>query len=372
MTSSITAHMKGGDTAGEIGRRRRPTVRKTRAKTNMKKQLLGVALAATFGLAATASFADTLSDVKARGYVLCGISDGTNGFAMVDKDNQSYGIDVDYCRALAAAIFNDPKAVRFQTTTSTSRFQLLGSREIDVLARTTTWTMSRDTTYGLTFVAPIYYDGQGFMVKKALGVSSALELGGATLCIEAGTTTELNAADYFAANNMEYKPVTFVNQDEVYKAYEEGRCDALTTDRSALAGNRLTLAIPDDHVVLPEIISKEPLSSMVRQGDDLWFKINRWVFNAMLEAEELGVSSQNVDEMLASENPAIRRLLGVEGDFGTPIGLEKDWAYRVIKNIGNYGEVFDRDVGKGSPIGLERGLNALWKDGGIQYSPPIR
>lgn len=338
----------------------------------MKKTLLGGALAATLGLTATAAFADTLADVKARGHLLCAVSEGTNGFAMVNDKNENYGIDVDYCRALAAAIFDDPTAVRFTATTSTNRFQVLGSREVDVLARTTTWTMSRDTTYGLTFVAPIYYDGQGFMVKKSLGISSALELGGATICIEAGTTTELNAADYFAANNMEYNPVTFVDQNEVYKAYEEGRCDTLTTDRSALAGNRLTLAIPDDHVVLPEIISKEPLTSMVRQGDDLWFKVNRWVFNAMLEAEELGVTQSNVDEMLASENPAIRRLLGVEGDFGTPIGLDKDWAYRVIKHMGNYGEMFDRNVGANSPIGLSRGLNALWKDGGIQYAPPIR
>lgn len=338
----------------------------------MRSVILGVAVAAALGLAAPVAFADTLEDVRTRGHLLCGVSEGTNGFAVVDADNNFSGLDVDYCRALAAAIFNDPKAVRFQQTTVTTRFQLLALREIDVLAHTITWTMSRDTTEGLTFVAPIYYDGQGFMVKKSLGISSALELSGRQICVEAETTTALNAADYFAANGMTYNPVTLGSQDEVYKAYEEGRCAAITTDRSALAGNRLTLAIPDDHVVLPEIISKEPLTSMVRQGDDLWFKLNRWVFNAMLEAEELGVSSSNVDEMLASENPAIRRLLGVEGDFGTPIGLDKDWAYRVIKHLGNYGEMFDRNVGKNSPIGLERGLNALWSDGGIQYSAPIR
>jgi general L-amino acid transport system substrate-binding protein len=325
-----------------------------------------------FGLAAPAAFADTLDDVRARGHLLCGVSEGTNGFAMVDANNDYSGLDVDYCRALAAAIFNDPKAVRFQQTTVATRFQLLAAREIDVLAHTITWTMSRDTTEGLTFVSPIYYDGQGFMVRKSLGISSALELGGKPICVEADTTTALNAADYFAANGLEYNPAAFGSPSEVYKAYEEGRCVAITTDRSALAGNRLTLAIPDDHVVLPEIISKEPLTSMVRQGDDLWFKLTRWVFNAMLEAEELGVSSSNVDEMLASENPAIRRLLGIEGDFGTPIGLDKDWAYRVIKHLGNYGEMFDRNVGKNSPIGLERGLNALWSDGGIQYSAPIR
>jgi general L-amino acid transport system substrate-binding protein len=338
----------------------------------MKKAILGVALAAALGLTATAAFADTLSDIKARGHLLCGVSEGTAGFETPDANNEWSGIDVDYCRAIAAAIFNDPKAVRFTTSNSTVRWQQLGAREVDVLARTSTWTMTRDTTLGLTFVAPIFYDGQGFMVYKKTGITSALELGGATLCIEAGTTTELNAADYFAANNLEYNPVTFVTQDEAYKAYEEGRCDAFTTDRSALAGNRLTLAVPDDHVVLPEVVSKEPLTSVVRQGDDLWFKINRWVFDAMLEAEELGVSSANVDEMLASENPGIRRLLGVEGDFGTPLGLDKDWAYRVIKHVGNYAEIFDKNVGSGSPIGLARGINALWKDGGIQYSPPIR
>jgi general L-amino acid transport system substrate-binding protein len=338
----------------------------------MKKALLGVALAATLGLTATTAFADTLADVKARGHLLCGVSEGTAGFETPDANNEWAGIDVDYCRAIAAAIFNDPKAVRFVTSNSTVRWQQLGSREVDILARTSTWTMTRDTTLGLTFVAPIYYDGQGFMVHKETAIKSALELGGATLCIEAGTTTELNAADYFAANNLEYNPVTFVTQDEAYKAYEEGRCDAFTTDRSALAGNRLLLAVPDDHVLLPEVISKEPLTSVVRQGDDLWFKIARGVFNAQLEAEELGVSSANVDEMLASENPGIRRLLGVEGDFGTPMGLTKDWAYQVIKHVGNYAEIFDRNVGSGSPIGLERGINALWKDGGIQYSPPIR
>jgi general L-amino acid transport system substrate-binding protein len=337
----------------------------------MKKTLLSIAVSAALGLTATAAYADTLADIKARGHVLCGVADGTNGFAFVGDDNEQHGIDVDYCRALAAAIFNDAKAVRFTLTTSTNRFQVLGSSEVDVLARTTTWTMTRDTTNGITFVAPIYYDGQGFMVKTALGINSAMELGGATICIEAGTTTELNAADFFASNNLEYNPVTFVNQDEVYKAYEEGRCDTLTTDRSALAGNRLTLAVPDDHVVLPEIVSKEPLTSAVRQGDDLWFKINRWVFNAMLLGEEYGVTSANVDEMLASENPAIKRLLGVEGDFGTPLGLDKDWAYRVIKNVGNYAEIFDRNVGAGSPIGLERGVNALYSDGGLQYSPPL-
>jgi general L-amino acid transport system substrate-binding protein len=338
----------------------------------MTKKVLGLAIVAMLGLTVGAAQADTLADIKARGYLLCGVTEGTPGFAVADANNEWVGLDVDYCRAVASAIFNDPKAVRFTPTTSENRWQTLSSGEIDVLSRTSTWTMTRDTTLGIKFVGTTYYDGQGFMVRKEIGVDSALGLSGATLCIESGTTTELNAADYFAANGMEYSPVTFVSQAEAYKAYEDGRCDAFTTDRSALAGNRLELANPDDHVVLPEVISKEPLAVVVRQGDDLWFNITRWTYFALLEAEELGVSSANVDDMLGSDNPSIKRLLGVEGDFGTPMGLTKDWAYQIIKGTGNYAEVFDRNVGAGSQIGLTRGVNALWKDGGLQYSPPIR
>jgi general L-amino acid transport system substrate-binding protein len=232
--------------------------------------------------------------------------------------------------------------------------------------------MSRDTQLGISFVGTMFYDGQGFMVRKADGIDSALDLSGAAICIESGTTTELNAADYFASNNMEFNTVVFVDQDEVVKAYEDGRCDVYTTDSSALASERSKLANPDDHVILPEIISKEPLGPVVRQGDSGWFNINRWTYFALLEAEELGVTQANVDEMLGSDNPAVKRLLGVEGDFGTPLGLTKDWAYQIIKHIGNYAESYERHVGPNTPIGLARGLNALWKDGGIQYAPPIR
>ncbi len=338
----------------------------------MKKQLLMLAATAALGLSATSAFADTLADVKSRGFVQCGVTEGVPGFSQPDANNNWTGLDVDYCRALAAAIFNDPTAVRFTPTTSSDRFTVLSSGEIDLLARTTTWTMTRDTTLGLMFVSTLFYDGQGFVVRKADGITSASGLGGAAVCIEAGTTTELNAADYFSSNNLEYNPVTFTGQDEVIKAYEDGRCDVLTSDSSQLAGNITEFAVPEDHVLLAEIISKEPLATVVRQGDDTWFEINRWVFFALLEAEEQGVTQANVDEMLGSDNPTIRRLLGVEGDFGTPLGLTKDWAYQAIKGVGNYGEIFERNVGAGSPLKLPRGLNALWTDGGLQYAPPIR
>jgi general L-amino acid transport system substrate-binding protein len=262
--------------------------------------------------------------------------------------------------------------VRFTSLTSQERFTALSAGEIDVLSRTTTWTMSRDTQLGISFVGTMFYDGQGFMVRKADGIDSALDLSGAAICIESGTTTELNAADYFAANSMEFNTVVFVDQDEVVKAYEDGRCDVYTTDSSALAAERSKFANPDDHIILPEIISKEPLGPVVRAGDTQWFNIARWTYFALLEAEELGVTSANVDEMLGSDNPAVKRLLGVEGDFGTPLGVTKDWAYQIIKHVGNYAETYDRNVGPSTPIGLERGLNALWKDGGIQYAPPIR
>ncbi|HHY48244.1 MAG TPA: amino acid ABC transporter substrate-binding protein [Alphaproteobacteria bacterium] len=343
----------------------------------MSKHVVMLALAASLGFLGTGAMAQstvspTLDAVKAKGFVQCGVTGGVAGFSAPDANNVWTGIEVDYCRALAAAIFNDPDAVRYTPLTSQERFTALSAGEIDVLSRTTTWTMSRDTQLGIKFVGTMFYDGQGFMVRKADGITSALELSGAAICIESGTTTELNAADYFAANNMEFNTVVFVDQDEVVKAYEDGRCDVYTTDSSALAAERSKFANPDDHVILPEIISKEPLGPVVRQGDDGWFNIARWTYFALLEAEELGVTQANVDEMLGSDNPAIKRLLGVEGDFGTPMGLTKDWAYQIIKHIGNYGETYERNVGPSTPIGLERGLNALWRDGGIQYSPPIR
>jgi general L-amino acid transport system substrate-binding protein len=338
----------------------------------MNKMLVTFAAAASLGLVATAAQAATLDDVKAKDYVQCGVTGGVPGFSAPDANNVWAGLEVDFCRAVAAAIFNDAGKVRYTPLTSQERFAALSAGEIDILSRTTTWTMSRDTDLGISFIGTMYYDGQGFMVRKADEIASALDLSGAAICIESGTTTELNAADYFAANSLEFNTVVFVDQDEVVKAYEDGRCDVYTTDGSALAAERSKFAVPDDHVILPEIISKEPLGPVVRQGDDQWFKINRWVYYALLEAEELGVTSANVDEMLGSDNPAIKRLLGVEGDFGTPVGLTKDWAYQVIKLVGNYGESFERNVGTATDIGLERGLNALWSNGGLQYAPPIR
>ncbi|MDB5621598.1 MAG: hypothetical protein JWR39_161 [Devosia sp.] len=338
----------------------------------MHKTLVKFAVTAAFGLTATAAYADTLADVKAKGYVQCGVTGGVAGFSAPDANNKWAGLEVDFCRAVAAAIFNDAEAVRYTPLTSQERFAALSAGEIDILSRTTTWTMSRDTDLGIKFIGTMYYDGQGFMVREADGIASAMDLSGAAICIESGTTTELDAADYFAANNLEFNTVVFVDQDEVVKAYEDGRCDVYTTDASALAAERSKFANPAEHVILPEIISKEPLGPVVRQGDDLWFNINRWAYFALLEAEELGVTSANVDEMLGSDNPAIKRLLGVEGDFGTPIGLTKDWAYQIIKLVGNYGEAFNRNVGPDTDIALERGLNALWTDGGLQYAPPIR
>ncbi|MBS3848737.1 amino acid ABC transporter substrate-binding protein [Devosia sp. J2-20] len=338
----------------------------------MQKTLVTIALAASLGLGATAAQAATLDEVMAKDYIQCGVTGGVPGFSSPDASNVWTGLEVDFCRAVAAAIFNDADKVRYTPLTSQERFAALSAGEIDILSRTTTWTMSRDTDLGISFLGTMYYDGQAFMVRKADGINSALELSGAAICLESGTTTELNAADYFAANGMEFNTVVFVDQDEVVKAYEDGRCDVYTTDGSALAAERSKFAVPEDHLILPEIISKEPLGPVVRQGDDQWFKINRWTYYALLEAEELGVTQANVDEMLGSDNPAIKRLLGVEGDFGTPIGLSKDWAYRIIKSIGNYGESFDRNVGPSTAIGLERGLNALWTKGGLQYAPPIR
>ncbi len=339
----------------------------------MQKTLVTIALAASLGLVATTAQAAILDDVKAKGFLQCGVTGGVAGFSAPDSNNVWTGLEVDFCRAMAAAIFNDAEAVRYTSLTSQERFTALSAGEVDVLSRTTTWTMSRDTQLGINFVGTMYYDGQGFMVRKADGIASALDLSGAAICIESGTTTELNAADYFAANNMEFNTVVFVDQDEVFKAYLDGRCDVYTTDASALASERATNApVPDDHIILPEIISKEPLGPVVRAGDSQWFNLARWTYFALLEAEELGVSSANVDEMLGSDNPAIKRLLGVEGDFGTPLGVTKDWAYQIIKLVGNYAEAYERNVGPATPLGLERGLNALWRDGGIQYAPPIR
>jgi general L-amino acid transport system substrate-binding protein len=335
------------------------------------RSLLALLAGAAFGaLGATAS-ASTLDQVKARGVLICGANPGLAGFGLPDSQGVYQGLDVDECRAIAAAIFNDPNKVKFLPINAKDRPTILASGEIDVLIRNTTWTMSREAA-GMFFTGVNYYDGQGFMVRKKLGVDSALKLDGASVCVQQGTTTELNLADYFRANNMKLEAVVFATDPETVKAYDSGRCDAYTTDASGLYAERLELSNPDDHIVLPEIISKEPLGPSVRKDDIQWFEIVQWVHYALVTAEELGVTKANVDEKLKSDNPAIRRLLGVEGDFGPSLGLTNDWAYRIIKHIGNYGESFERNVGMGSPIKIRRGLNALWNKGGLQYAPPIR
>ena len=330
--------------------------------------LAGAALGATVSLSASAG---TLDQVKARGQLICGANPGLAGFGLPDDQGVYKGLDVDECRAIAAAIFNDPNKVKFLPINAKDRPTILASGEIDVLIRNTTWTLSRETG-GMFFTGVNYYDGQGFIVRKKLGVDSALKLDGASVCVQQGTTTELNLADYFRANNMKLEAVVFATDPETVKAYDSGRCDAYTTDASGLYAERLELSEPDDHIVLPEIISKEPLGPSVRKDDIQWFEIVQWTHYALITAEELGVTKANVDEKLKSDNPAIRRLLGVEGSFGEGLGLTNDWAYRIIKAIGNYGESFERNVGMGSPIKIARGLNALWNKGGLQYAPPIR
>ncbi len=339
----------------------------------MKRTLLSIALGAAVSVAAvTAASAGTLQDVKAKGFVQCGVSQGLPGFSNPDDKGNWTGIDVDLCRAVAAAIFGDANKVKFTPLSAKERFTALQSGEIDLLSRNTTWTATRDTALGLNFAGVNYYDGQGFMVRKSLGVTSAMQLNGAAICTNTGTTTELNVADFFRSHKMQYEVVAFEKADEVVKAYDEGRCDVYTTDRSGLAAQRLKLKNPDEHIVLPEIISKEPLGPVVRQGDDQWFDLVKWTLFAMVNAEELGVTSKNVDEMKKSNNPAIKRLRGVEGNFGENLGVSNAWAYNIIKQVGNYGESYDRNVGPKTPLGLARGLNALWNKGGIMYAPPIR
>jgi general L-amino acid transport system substrate-binding protein len=318
------------------------------------------------------AFAQTLKAVKDRGILNCGANGTLAGFGLPDAQGKWTGLDVDVCRAIAAAIFNDANKVKFVPLSAKDRFTALQSGEVDVLARNTTWTSSRDTSLGLNFTGVDYYDGQGFMVRKALKVNSALELNGASVCVQQGTTTELNLADYFQAHKMQLKSVTFATANEAVKAYDAGRCDAYTTDASGLYAERLRLANPDDHIILPEIISKEPLGPAVRHGDDQWFDIVKWVLFAMMDAEELGITQANVDEMTKSGNPEIKRFVGTEGNYGEQLGLTKDWAVRIVKLVGNYGESFERNVGKGSPLKIERGLNKLWNQGGVQYAPPIR
>ncbi|MGL4634622.1 MAG: amino acid ABC transporter substrate-binding protein [Beijerinckiaceae bacterium] len=342
----------------------------------MKSILKSAALGAVVSLAATGAWAQaktsTLDAVKARGVLNCGVGTGLAGFGIPDAQGNWTGLDVDMCRAIASAVFNDPSKVKFVSLSAKDRFTALQSGEIDVLSRNTTWTSSRDTALGLNFAGVNYYDGQGFMVRKGAKIASALELNGASVCVQQGTTTELNLADYFRANKLQLKAVTFATNDETVKAYEGGRCDAFTTDASGLYSERLRMEKQDDHMVLPEIISKEPLGPSVRHGDDQWLDVVKWTHFATVTAEELGVTKANVDEQLKSANPDVKRLLGTEGKHGEALGLSNDWGYRIIKHMGNYGESFERNVGAGSRLKIARGQNALWTKGGLQYAPPIR
>lgn len=331
-----------------------------------------IAAMAILALAATGAQAGILDNVKKAGEIKVGVSGKVPGFSVPDQNGVWSGLDVDFGRAVAAAVFNDPNKVKFVPVTTSERFTALQTGEIDVLSRNTTWTFQRDVKQGIDFCGILFYDGQGFMVNKKLGVKSAKELNGASICIQIGTTTELNVSDYFAANNMTFKPVVFESADESTVMYDTGRCDVYTTDASGLAARRTTLSKPADNIILPEIISKEPLAPAVRQGDQQWSDIVRWTLFALINAEELGVTSKNVDEMMKSTNPEIKRLLGVEDNLGEQVGLTNDWVYRIVKHVGNYGEIFDRNVGPGTPLGLERGPNALWTQGGLMYAPPIR
>ena len=330
----------------------------------------GVALAAL--TVAGAASAGTLDDVKSRGVLRCVVSTGIAGFAYPDANGVWKGFDVDFCRATAAAVLGDASKIKAVTSTGKTRFTLLNAGEGDVLWRNTTITFSRDVGVKLRFHGVNYYDGQGFMVKKALGVKSAKELDGASICIQTGTTTELNLADYFHANGMKYEAVTIETNDEARQNYSSGRCDVYTTDASGLSATRSTFSDPENHVVLPEIISKEPLGPATRHGDDQWSDIITWVLNATITAEEKGVTSANVDKMKSSKDPEVLRLLGVEGSQGEELGLSKDWAYNIIKSVGNYGEIFERNIGVNTPLGIARGVNDLWTKGGLQYSPPFR
>ncbi len=336
------------------------------------KIVTGMLAVAAMALSASTASAATLDDVKAKGFVQCGVSQGLPGFSNPDADGNWSGMDVDLCKGVAAAIFGDAEAVKFSPLSAKERFTALQSGEIDILSRNTTWTMSRDTQLGLNFAGVNYYDGQGFMVRSEMGINSALELSGASICTNTGTTTELNVADYFRANNMEYELVAFEKADEVVAAYDAGRCDVYTTDQSGLYAQRLKLSAPAEHQVLPEIISKEPLGPVVRQGDDQFFNIVKWVHNATVNAEELGITQANVGEMMSGDNPSAKRLLGTEGEFGTAIGLDNGWAANVIKAVGNYGEIFERNVGPDTPLAIARGVNDLWSRGGLMYAPPVR
>lgn len=329
----------------------------------------GLALAC---LLASMASAQTLKAVQDRGRLVCGVSEGLPGFSARDDKGQWSGLDIDFCRALSAAIFNDDSKVDFVPLSAEDRFSALQSKKIDLLSRNSTWTMGRETEFGLMFAAVNYYDGQGFMIRRAQKIDSALELAEKMICTKSGTTSELNLADYFRNNRLTYKVLTLETADEALKAYEDGRCAALTSDVSQLYAQRSRLATPREHIILPDIISKEPLGPVVRQDDVRWFTIVKWTQFAMVNADELGVSRENIGEAMKSEKPSIRRLLGKEGNFGQQLGLATDWAARIVRLVGNYGEVFERNVGTGSKLGIPRGINSLWDRGGIQYAPPIR
>jgi len=336
------------------------------------KLIAGVGVLAAMGVSGTASAASTLDTVKDRGHLKCGVSTGLPGFSQPDDKGNWTGIDVDTCRAIAAAVFGSADDVEFTPLTAKERFTALQSGEIDVLVRNTTWTLTRDTSLGLNFTGTNYYDGQGFLVRKSIGVDSAKQLDGATVCVAAGTTTELNLGDYFRKKGMEYQAVVFDTSTQTVQGFASNRCDVLTSDRSQLAALRTKLDDPSSAVILPETISKEPLGPVVRQGDDEWFNIVKWTLFAMVNAEEMGVSSSNVDQMKNSDNPGIKRLLGVSGDMGEKLHLAPNWAFDVVKEVGNYKEMFNRNVGPDTAVGLNRGVNALWNEGGVMYAPPVR
>ena len=337
------------------------------------RKMIPIVLALGASLAfSVAAQSQTLKTVQDRGSLICGVNPSLEGFASKDANGQWSGFDVDFCRALAAAVFNDPSKVEFVPLSASDRFEALKNKQIDVLSRNSSWTMGREGDNGVVFTGVTYYDGQGFLVPKAKNFQSALELDGSKVCVQAGTTTEPNFVDFFEANHMKYETVHEASADDMVAAYQDGKCDVLTTDASGLFAMRQRLAKPTDSVILPDIISKEPLGPAVRQDDMQWFNIVKWVNFAMLNAEELGVSSKTIDEALKSQKPAVKRLVGTEGDFGKPFGLTQDWAVRVVRTVGNYAEVFDRNVGAHSKLGIPRGLNELWNNGGIQYAPPIR
>ncbi len=325
-----------------------------------------------FATASDRAMSQTLKAIKDRGGLICGVSQGVLGFSARSQSGDWTGFDVDFCRALAAAILNDPAKVSYVPLSANDRFRALQSREIDILSRNSTWTMSREASLGLTFAAVTYYDGQGFLTRRARNINSALELGNSKVCAQSGTTTELNLADYFTANGMKYELVSAASADDAVKAYEANRCDVLTTDASALHSERLKMTKPDDHVILADIISKEPLGPAVRQDDPQWFNIVKWTHFAMVNAEELGVSSKTIDDALKSNKPEVKRLVGIDGNYGEQINLTNDWVVRIVRHVGNYAEVYDRNVGVKTPLGIPRGMNQLWSAGGILYAPPIR